>query len=193
MKMRRIPSFVHDNGGAVLIEYTLVFVMLMVMTFGLIEFGIVFYQYNTAEAATAVGARYIATRGPVYTGLADCGVATSANAGTLCSSVSGSDTWTVTCNATSPAAGCQSTVLNALVARMQQFQPAIQAQNVQVVLKGSGLGFVGRGSPVPLVTVRLTGMTYNFIVLDDLLGFSPLTMPSFDATLVAEDFNGAGS
>ncbi len=191
--MRTILSFLHDEAGAVMVEYTLVFVMLMVMTFGLVEFGICFYQYNTAEAATAVGARYIATRGPVYTGLSDCGVATSASAGTPCSSVSGSDTWSITCNATSPASGCQSTVLNALVARMQQFQPAIQAQNVQVVIRGAGLGFVGRGAPVPMVTVRLTGMHYNFIVLDDLLGFSALTMPSFDATLVGEDLNGAGS
>jgi hypothetical protein len=44
-----------------------------------------------------------------------------------------------------------------------------------------------------MVTVRLTGMTYNFIALDDLLGFGPVTMPGFDATLVGEDLNGAGA
>ena len=46
---------------------------------------------------------------------------------------------------------------------------------------------------MPMVTVRLTGMEYDFVALDDLLGFGALTMPSFDATLVAEDFNGAGA
>jgi hypothetical protein len=76
---------------------------------------------------------------------------------------------------------------------MRQFAPQIQAQNVQVVLRGSGLGYVGRGSPVPLVTVRLTGMNYDFIAIDDLLGFGAVTMPGFDATLVGEDFNGAGA
>jgi hypothetical protein len=84
-------------------------------------------------------------------------------------------------------------VLNALVVEMRRFAPNLEAQNVQVVLRGAGLGFVGRGSPVPMVTVRLTGMQYDFIALDDLLGFGALTMPSFDATVVGEDLNGAGA
>ena len=60
-------------------------------------------------------------------------------------------------------------------------------------MRGAGLGFVGRGAPVPMVTVRLTGMTYDFIAIDDLLGFGAITMPGFDATLVGEDLNGAGA
>jgi hypothetical protein len=44
-----------------------------------------------------------------------------------------------------------------------------------------------------MVTVRLTGMQYDFIALDDLLGFGALTMPGFDATVVGEDLNGAGA
>jgi len=191
--VRILARFKRDRSGATMVEFTLVFAVLLVLTFGLIEFGLALYQYNAAETATAVGARYIATRGPVVTGLADCGVATSVNAGTNCSAVSGSSTWVVTCNASAPSGACQATVLNALVTRMQQFAPEVQAQNVQVVLRGAGLGFVGRGSPVPMVTVRLTGMTYNFIAIDDLLGFGPVTMPGFDATLVGEDFKNGGA
>lgn len=188
--MRRIRTkFAQSESGATLIEYTLVFSMLMVLTFGLIEFGLALYQYNAAEKATALGSRFIATRGPVYVGLPDCGVSTSQTAGTLCSNVAGSSGWSVTCNAGSPGSGCQSGVLNELVTRMQEFAPEIQAQNVQVVLRGAGLGFVGRGSPVPMVTVRLTGMTYNFIAIDDLLGFAPIVMPGFDATITGEDMN----
>jgi len=188
-----VHRFKANRSGAVMIEYTIVFTILIMMTFGLVEFGMAFYQYNAAETATAVGARYIATRGPVVTGIADCGVTTSATAGTACSAVSGSNTWTRTCNASSPAAGCQAAVLNALVARMRQFAPNIQAQNVQVVLRGAGLGFVGRGAPVPMVTVRLTGMTFDFIVLNSLLGFGAVSMPSFDASVAGEDLNGAGA
>jgi hypothetical protein len=44
-----------------------------------------------------------------------------------------------------------------------------------------------------MVTVRLTGMQYDFIALDDLLGFGTVTMPGFDATIVGEDLNGAGA
>lgn len=191
--MKALSRFTRDEAGATLIEHTLVFMMLMVLTFGLIEFGVVLYQYNSAEMATSVGARYIATRGPVVTGIADCGVATNAAAGTPCRNVSGSDGWTITCNADAPSGACQADPLAALVAEMQSFAPNIEAQNVQVELRGAGLGFVGRNSPVPMVTVRLTGMQYDFIALDDLLGFGTLTMPGFDATLVGEDFNGAGA
>lgn len=190
---RHLRRFRKDESGATLVEYTLVFMLLMLLTFGLIEFGIVLFQYNSAEMATAVGARFVATRGPVVTGIEDCGVTTSAAAGTLCSDVAGSDGWTITCNADAPSGGCQADALTALVTEMQRFAPNVQAQNVQVELRGVGFGFVGRNGPVPMVTVRLTGMQYDFVALDDLLGFGALTMPGFDATLVAEDFNGAGA
>lgn len=190
---KTLRRFKKDESGATLVEYTLVFMLLMLLTFGLIEFGIVLFQYNSAEMATAVGARFIATRGPVVTGIDDCGVTTSAAAGTLCRDVAGSDGWTITCDADAPSGDCQADTLAALVAEMQSFAPNVEAQNVQVVLRGAGFGFVGRNSPVPMVTVRLTGMQYDFIALDDLLGFGTLTMPGFDATLVVEDFNGAGA
>jgi Flp pilus assembly pilin Flp len=191
--MTRLLRFRQNESGATLVEYTLVFMLLMLLTFGLIEFGVVLYQYNAAETATAVGARFAATRGPIVTGVSDCGVTTNATAGTFCSAVGGSDSWTITCNAAAPAGGCQGAALSALVAEMQSFDPDIEAQNVQVVFRGAGLGFVGRGSPVPMVTVRLTGMQYDFIALDDLLGFGAITMPGFDATIVGEDLNGAGA
>lgn len=186
--MRRTRTkFAQNESGATLVEYTLVFALLMVLTFGLIEFGLIMHQYNAAEKATAYGSRFIATRGPVATGIPDCGVATTLPAGTMCSAVGGSSSWTRTCNAGAPGAGCNAAVLNELVTEMQQFAPWIEAQNVQVVLRGAGLGFVGRGAPVPMVTVRLTGMTFDFIALDDLLGLGQLAMPGFDATLVGED------
>lgn len=191
--MIRLLKFRRNESGAALVEHTLVFMLLMLITFGLIEFGIVLYQYNSAEAATSVGARYVATRGPFVTGVADCGVTTSASSGTLCSTISGSNSWTITCNASAPSGGCQADALNRLVTEMQRFAPNIEAQNVQVVFRGAGLGFVGRGSPVPLVTVRLTDMQYDFIALDDLLGFGALTMPGFDATIVGEDLNDGGA
>ena len=190
--MRAFVRFRKNESGATLVEATLVFAMMMILTFGLIEFGIVLFQYNSAETATSVGARFVATRGPIVTGIPDCGpgVNVSAmNAGARCPSTA----WELTCNAGAPSGNCQAAALTALVTEMRRFAPNIQAQNVQVVYRGAGLGFVGRGSPVPMVTVRLTGMQYDFIALDDLLGFGTLTMPGFDATVVGEDLNGAGA
>lgn len=190
--MRSFVRFRRNESGAALVESTLVFAMMMILTFGLIEFGIVLFQYNMAETATAVGARYVATRGPVVSGLPDCGPGVNVNgmnAGATCPSTN----WEMVCNASAPSGGCQAATLTALVTEMQRFAPNIEAQNVQVVLRGAGLGFVGRGSPVPMITVRLTSMEYDFIALDDLLGFGTLTMPGFDATIVGEDLNGAGA
>ena len=76
---------------------------------------------------------------------------------------------------------------------MQAIFPRITADNVEVRFAGAGLGFVGRGSPVPIVTVRLVNMTFDFVVMDDLLGFGQVAMPTFDASLVGEDLNGAGA
>lgn len=191
--MKAFQRFKRDESGVTLVEYTLVFMLLMLLTFGLIEFGVVLYQYNSAEMATSVGARYIATRGPVVTGISDCGVATGEPAGTPCRDIDGSDEWSFTCNANAPSGNCQGVPLAALVTEMQRFAPNVEAQNVEVIVWGAGFGFVGRNSPVPMVTVRLTGMQYDFVALDDLLGFGTLTMPGFDATLVGEDFNGAGA
>lgn len=191
--MRRFAQFRRNVSGAVLIEHTLVFVLLMLLTFGLVEFGVVLYQYNAAETATSAGARFVATRGPVITEISDCGVTTSARAGTRCADVSGASGWTLTCDASAPTGNCQGAVLNQLVAEMQRYYPNVEAQNVQVVFRGAGLGFVGRGAPVPLVTVRLTGMAYEYIAVGALLGISDLDMPGFDATLVGEDLNGQGA
>jgi len=70
---------------------------------------------------------------------------------------------------------------------MQAFAPSIAAANVRVDVAQSKLGFIGRGKAVPLITVRTTGLTYNFITLNSLLGLGPISMPSFASTFVAED------
>ena len=67
--MRGFVRFRKNESGATLVEATLVFAMMMILTFGLIEFGIVLFQYNSAETATSVGARFVATRGPIVTGM----------------------------------------------------------------------------------------------------------------------------
>jgi hypothetical protein len=82
---------------------------------------------------------------------------------------------------------------DALVARMQQVYGQVQRQNVVVEYNDLRLGFVGRGGPVPAVTVRLTGMTFRLAVINGLLGVgATIAMPDFRATLIAEDLQSAG-
>lgn len=184
-KLRRLPA---DDSAATLVETTLVFPLVLILTFGLLEFGHALWQWNAAEKATSVAARYIATRGPLLTGIPDCFVTppATATAGTSCSEVPGAEAWSSSCDA-GGGGDCDADVMAAALAEAQAFAPFIEAANFHIDLRGSGMGFVGRGAPVPLVTVRLEGMTFEFITLDGLLGFDPIPMPGFDATIVAED------
>jgi Flp pilus assembly protein TadG len=195
--MRRISSFRQDRAGAVLVEMTLVFPMLLILTFGIVEFGVVFWEYHSAEKATAIGARWLATQHGVlganaltselYTSsVPDCFVSTTAAAGTPCSQVAGATGWSATCTGTG-GGSCSSTVMSGLLTQMQGVAPFIRAANVTVTLQGSDMGFVGRNRAIPLITVRTTGLTYSFVAMSGLLGLGQITMPSFATTLEAED------
>lgn len=191
--MRALLDLLRDQRGATMIETTIVFPMVMLLTFGLVEFGHAFWEYHTAEKATAIGARYIATRGPLVAQLADgghdCFVAnpSAVSAGTACSDAAipaaGAP---ITCSS-GGSTSCDATVFSAMLTQMQQIAPFIGSANVQVKVAQSKMGFIGRGAAVPLITVQTTGLTYNFATLGGLLGVGPLTMPSFATTLVGED------
>jgi hypothetical protein len=196
--MAWLRSLLRDERGATLVEATLVFPIVLILTFGLVEFGRALWQYHTAERATAAGARWLATRHGVVGSAApltselwtavvpDCFVNSSDPPGTNCSQVTGATGWSQTCSGAG-GGNCDATQMSALLTEMQRYAPFITSSNVSVLLQGSNIGFVGRGRAVPLITVRTTGLTYNFVALNGLLGFAPITMPSFASTVVAED------
>jgi hypothetical protein len=186
-------AFSSDKNGAAMVEFTLIFPMLLILTFAIVEFGLFFWQYNSAEKATQIGVRAVATRSSIVTTwTSDCGqVATSAALGTPCNTIAGSDTWTLTCDGAALASYCDGVVMGQIVTQMQTFFPRLVIEDVRIDFKGSGFGFVGRGSPVPLVSVSLQGMTYDFVVIDTLLGWTGIiNMPPFTATIIGEDLAG---
>jgi hypothetical protein len=64
----------------------------------------------------------------------------------------------------------------------------IQPQNVIVTYRQTGLGFAGRpGGPVPTITVELTGLTFNLVFLNALLG--SIAMPAMKTTVTGEDLS----
>jgi hypothetical protein len=78
-----------------------------------------------------------------------------------------------------------------LVTRMNYMYPAIESDNVLVEYRNVGLGYSGdpNGPDVaPLVTVRLTGLTFKPITT--LLFGATMTMPDFRASLTLEDGSG---
>lgn len=191
--MKRLRRLAADTDGATIVETAMVVPILIVLTFGLLEFSLALWQYNSAEKATAEAARFVATRGPLATFAADrdCFVASTAPAGTSCQNVAGAQAWTGTWSGTCAGSGagavCQQAVMDTVVARVRDIAPFVQPENVEVELHGSNFGFIGRGAPVPIVTVRLVDLKYDFIAIDSLLGIGPIDMPGFDATSVAED------
>ena len=55
----------------------------------------------------------------------------------------------------------------------------------------TGLGFAGRpGGPLPSIKVRLTGLTYDYIVLGTMLGLPDVPMSGLVASVTAEDMRG---
>jgi len=77
--------------------------------------------------------------------------------------------------------------------------PRIAPDNVVIRYQYTGLGYAGRpglpfpggdepwGGAVPTVTVSLTGLTYDFIMLGSFLPAQSITMPGFATTVTGED------
>lgn len=190
-----IKALAADRSGAVLVEFTLTLLVMLTMSFGIVEFGYAGYQWANAEAATQRGVRLAATRSQAITGIPDCGPGTTVSIGQPCSTDAASYTWSVTCtgDGTTSDAGvaCDTTTLARIVTEMQKSYPGLAAADVNVTFSGAGLGFQGLGRPVPVVTVELAGLTYDFIVMDGLIGLpGQITMPAFRASLTAEDLQG---
>jgi hypothetical protein len=89
--------------------------------------------------------------------------------------------------------GAQTGAWTQLVARMRQIDPAIQAANVQVEYRGSGVGFAGDPNGmdiVPIVTVSLSQMTFRPLTT---LNMAIVNMPDFHTSLTTEDSVGSQS
>ncbi|MGH6620003.1 MAG: TadE/TadG family type IV pilus assembly protein [Alphaproteobacteria bacterium] len=195
--MTTAHSIFRDRSGTAMVEFTIIFMLLMLLTGGIVDFGNLLYQWNSAEKATQAGARAAAISDPVATELAtfDCDN-NSITLGTPCRN-GGTSFGTIVCNgATSTCSGGKTfsaTALGLILTPMQKMFPRLQAQNVIVEYTDVGLGFAGRQAPVPEIRVRLTGLTFDYAFLGSLLGFPSITMPDFRATLVGEDLSSAGA
>ncbi len=194
----RIPkSFLRDDRAATMVEFSLIAPLLFLITFGIFEFGFVFYQYQSLDMATAMAARMAATRGPLITGIPDCGVGTAVPIGAYCVTDPVSKTWApLTCTGTATAptpatagATCNTVLMARILQETQLVYPALQAANISIAYGPSGLGFSGAGKPVPVVTVTINGVNANFILLGA-LGLANIAMPPFTTTLTAEDLSG---
>lgn len=172
--------------------------LLLLFIFGMIDAGRFMWEFNRAEKATQMGVRYAVVADLVPSGLATRNFAlvdgipggdpvpTSAFGSASCNTTSCTCTGGGVCGSI----GYDATAFDNIVARMRAMYPPINDTRVTIEYQNVGLGYAGdpHGPDVaPLVTVRLTGMTFK-PVTGLLFGLS-FPMPSFSAALTGEDLD----
>ncbi len=231
MKGRRISwrrKLAADRRGSISVENSIVFGLLIVLTVSLIEFSLALWQWNTAEKATELGVRYAVQSNPVASAFVNYDALSAAAGFDPGDSITTTGTlppFTVSCTGATcscSGSGCGAfsaglsagavtdldpIAFNAIVRRMDGVLRGsdLDASNVTIDYSHVGMGFAGRPGMhiVPAVTVKLTGVTFNFMVLSFIrpLMFygseqptsSGIPMPPFTATLSGEDMNSAGA
>lgn len=200
----RTPSLWRDRSGTAAVEFGLIGGFFITLLVGLMEFGTAYWQWNQAAKALQLGVRLAAVSDPVSSDLkAMTGLSANVEEGDpmpyfkrTCSGASQtcSDGTYDTAAMQTIVYGRGNTACPTAVQRypaMCQMFPRLSPQNVIVEYEQTGLGFAGRlGGPLPSITVRLTGIDFDFVVLDSLLGLPFLSMSSLSVTALAEDMRG---
>lgn len=181
--------------GASLPEFAMILPVLSLLLVGMLEMGYLMWQFQQGSIASKKAVRIAATRTLIAPGsIDDCGPTTpsTAVAGTKCSEVPDYSVWATCRGDGSGDAACGPDVAR-VGAEVARFYPAVNPQDIVIELSGGGMGFVGMGRPVPVVTVRFENVDFDFIVLGGLADLLPVRMPSMSASAAAEDLqNGVG-
>lgn len=200
MSIKPLRSFCKSETAAGAAEFALVLPLALLLLFGIIDVGRYAWQLNEFEKATQMGVRFAVVTDPLtseltdttitYVGDTSCGDALRPG-DRICAAAFES----ITCTS----AGCSRGTLDSdafsnLLARMQQYQPRIEATQVNVEYSGSGLGFAGdpkKPEVAPVVTIRIANASYDPISLSVFGG--SVRLPDFSYSLTLEDAQGAAS
>jgi hypothetical protein len=201
---RRAALLLTEASGATTVEFGLVSGFLFLILFAIADFGFAFWQWSSAAKALQLGVRLAVVSDPVASDLKTLtGLSSSVYEGDpmpyyqrVCSGASKS------CEGGT----FDQTALNTLVygrgnascpTATQSFPPMcqifsrIKPENVVVQYVHTGLGYAGRpGGPLPTIRLSLTGLNYEFITLNSLLGLPAIDMSGLSATATAEDLAG---
>lgn len=204
MRLRSfLTRLVRDQRGEIA-EFALVLPVALLFLIGLTDAGRLFYEINKGEKATQIGARWAVVTDPITPELASenyVGQIVGGSTLTQGDRIPAAALGLITCNETSctcttnpcPNTGTltrDATAFDNLLGRMQDIMPNIQASNLIVEYRGSGLGYAGNPNGIqiaPLVTISLADLSFSPAIL---LGFA-INLPDFSYTLTMED--GAGS
>ena len=170
--LRRIAG---DERGDAILSIGILLPLLVALTFGILEFSLVMFDFHRAGEAVRRATRMAA----IATAITDVG---GLEAGTP-----------IACTATGGTVSCggggtvDQAVFDAILASMQEVLPAIGADNVEIEYSHSGIGDATTpGGIMPLVSVRLIGVEHRFMVLDAVPGIAgSFTYPPFTTSYLA--------
>ncbi len=208
-------SLWRDENGSAFIEFTAGVLTFFTVLFGIVEFSYAFYQWNAATKAMQHGARLAAVSNPVMAELTEItGLASSLPGSPLTGSYDvecSGKLKTCTCDgqecpatATYDAPAMRSIVYGRgnsscsspdtrLDVGMCHLFGRVKEENVTVRYSYTGLGYAGRpGGPVPTITVSLSDLEFEFILLAAFLPANSMAMPSFATTVTGEDLKLSG-
>ena len=206
-----LRRFGRDRRGAGAAEFALVLPLSILFLVGLLDTGRLFYDINRGEKATQIGARWAVVTDPLapelastsYVGFVTPGGVTVNQGDRIPADALGLVECTqdgCKCDPAPCPTGLTDTraayadpaAFNNLLARMQEIMPQIEAADLIVEYRGSGLGYAGDPNSMdisPLVTVRIDGLDFSPFIL---LGLD-IDLPDFSYTLTMEDGDGTSS
>jgi Flp pilus assembly protein TadG len=203
-----IRNLIRDRTAATTVEFAIVLPLLLIFLLGMIDAGRWMWEFNKAEKATQMGARFAVVADPVSPGIDSSYIGTSGlTQGDLipasdfgqitCTGSGTAGSVTASCSCTTdpcPALGtADGTAFQNIVDRMKLFLPELNYSNVTIRYSSSGLGYAGNpnGADIsPLITVTLSGVQFTPIT-SFLLTTIPL--PASTTSLTAEDLSGTKS
>lgn len=168
--MKWFARYLRCRRGALAMEFALVLPLLLTVTLGTLELGVIVFNYHTASEATRRAARQAAIQDPIPD-LEDL-----SSADIVCTSSGGS----VSCGGTTVDSADSFT---AIVTSAQATTSWVDSDNITVTYSDSGVVADAAGNIVtPLVTVRITGVRYEFITLGLIPGMpTGFDYPAFTA------------
>lgn len=192
-------SFVSDRAGAVMAEFALSGIFIIMVLMSIVELTSALWVWNSAAKAVQMGARLAAVSAPVSSDLTTMtGLEGGATPGSampyfvrVCNGA------TASCSGGTYSASAMNWIVRgsdgvcgstAGVRGICDLYPRIQPQNIVITYEQTGMGFAGRpGGPVPSITVRVQNLQFSTPVLGIFSGLVNLTMPPFQTTVSGED------
>lgn len=169
-----LRRFTDDEDGAFIVEFGIAFPLLLTLTFGLLEFSLVVFDYQRAAEATRRGVRLTIIQPPIP------------NTAQLLEGK------VIQCTSTGGEVSCAPYSLNldadirfqALLAEMQEIYPTLVEENLVVTYEGSNVGAAdSAGGILPLVTLQLINLRHN-MMMGSVIGIPYIEFPDFKTSVL---------